>query len=143
MELFAHCEREPERLLAVTEAGERLTLGACQLQYRAVLPQKRPGLLRQVLGDVHKGRMIAADSDPGRRQAPRGPASALCRLGGGDGARDRAGVGVQVLSRNTHQLGAPRAPGGGQQQGQIWVQLRLRGFGNLKKGGQYGAICAL
>ena len=27
MELFAHCEREPERLLAVTEAGERLTLG--------------------------------------------------------------------------------------------------------------------
>lgn len=27
MELFARCEREPERLLAVTEAGERLTLG--------------------------------------------------------------------------------------------------------------------
>lgn len=27
MELFTHCEREPERLLAVTEAGERLTLG--------------------------------------------------------------------------------------------------------------------
>ncbi len=27
MELFARCEREPNRLLAVTEAGERLTLG--------------------------------------------------------------------------------------------------------------------
>ncbi len=27
MDLFVHCDREPDRLLAVTEAGERLTLG--------------------------------------------------------------------------------------------------------------------